>query len=91
MNKEIKYNNHSVFYRVIGSGKPVILIYGFGEDRTVWDNQVVYLKDKFQLIIPDLPGSGKSAMVDDMSMEGMAEVIHVIIHEENIETCPVPL
>lgn len=36
-------------------------------------------------IIPDLPGSGKSEMIDDMSMEGMAEVLHSIIHEENID------
>lgn len=88
MNKEIKYNNHSIFYRVIGSGKPVILIHGFGEDGTVWDNQTDYLKEKFRLIIPDLPGSGKSEMIDDMSIEGMAEVIHSIIHEENIDACP---
>jgi pimeloyl-ACP methyl ester carboxylesterase len=42
-----------------------------------------------QFIIPDLPGSGQSEMIDDMSMEGLAEVIHSIIHEENIEVCPV--
>jgi pimeloyl-ACP methyl ester carboxylesterase len=89
MNKEIIYNNHSAFYRVIGSGNPVILIHGFGEDGSVWDNQAAYLKDKFKFIIPDLPGSGKSAMIDDMSMEGLAEVIHSIIHEENIDACPV--
>ena len=41
------------------------------------------------MIVPDLPGSGQSAMIDDMSIEGMAEVIHAIIHEENIDTCPV--
>lgn len=88
MDKEIKYDNRSIYYHVIGNGKPAILIHGFGEDGTVWDNQIDYLKDKFLLIIPDLPGSGKSAMIDDMSMEGMAEVIHAIIHEEKIDACP---
>lgn len=47
------------------------------------------LTSKFKLIIPDLPGSGQSEMIDDMSMEGMAEVIRSIIHEENIDACPV--
>lgn len=89
MNKEIRYEGKKLFYRTIGDGNPVILIHGFGEDGTVWNNPVEYLQDKFNLIIPDLPGSGKSAMIDDMSMEGMAEVIHAIIHEENIEACPV--
>jgi pimeloyl-ACP methyl ester carboxylesterase len=89
MDKEIKYNNHSILYRVIGRGKPVIFIHGFGEDGTIWERQVDYLKDKFQFIIPDLPSSGKSEMTDDMSMEGLAEVIHTIIHEEDIDTCAV--
>jgi pimeloyl-ACP methyl ester carboxylesterase len=52
-------------------------------------NQHSSLSKKFKFIIPDLPGSGQSEMIEDMSMEGMAEVIHSIIHEENIESCPV--
>ena len=89
MNKFLLYQNKKIFYHINGAGKPVILIHGFGEEANVWNNQVEFLQDKFQLIIPDLPGSGQSEMIDDMSMEGMAEVIHSIIHEENIETCPV--
>ena len=52
----------------------------------VWNNQVEFLKDKFRIIIPDLPGSGESEMVDDMSMEGMAEVIKEILDEEKIDS-----
>ncbi len=89
MNKEIRIAGKKIIYRITGIGNPVILIHGFGEDGEVWNNQVEFLKDRFQLIVPDLPGSGQSEMIDDMSMEGMAEVIHSIIHEENIEHCPV--
>ena len=89
MNKQFQYQNKKIFRRIIGTGKPVILIHGFGEEATVWNHQVEFLKDKYQLIIPDLPGSGQSEMIDDMSMEGMAEVIHSIIKEENITSCPV--
>jgi pimeloyl-ACP methyl ester carboxylesterase len=89
MIKEILIDGKKIVYRITGTGKPVILIHGFGEEAEVWNNQVDFLQDKFQLIVPDLPGSGQSEMIDDMSMEGMAEVIHFIIHEENIESCPV--
>lgn len=89
MNKTLAYQNKKIYYRIIGIGKPVILIHGFGEDGEIFNHQVEFLKNKFQLIVPDLPGSGQSAMIDDMSIEGMAEVIHAIIHEENIEECPV--
>jgi pimeloyl-ACP methyl ester carboxylesterase len=48
----------------------------------VWNNQIDFFCDKFRLIIPDLPGSGKSGPVKDMSMEGMAEVIQEIVKKE---------
>ncbi len=60
MNKEIQINGRKIFYRIIGKGKPVVLVHGFGEDGEVWKTQVDFLKDQFQLIVPDLPGSGKS-------------------------------
>lgn len=89
MNKQLQYQNKKINYRVIGKGKPVFLIHGFGEDGEIFNKQATYLQEKFQLIIPDLPGSGQSEMIADMSIEGMAEVIHEIIHQENIEACPV--
>ena len=89
MIKTILYENKKIMYRVTGSGKPVMLVHGFGEDGEIWNNQVQFLKEKVKLIIPDLPGSGQSEMIEDMSMEGMAEVLHSIIHEEEIERCTV--
>ena len=104
MNKQLLYQHKKIAYSVIGTGKPVILLHGFGEDGDVWNNQIrppqtphkeglptaqgqltqhSFLSDKFRLIIPDLPGSGQSEMIDDMSMEGMAEVIKAIIETES--------
>src|ERR1041385_6326251 len=82
MEKQVTYQYKKIFYRVIGNGKPVILVHGFGEDSTVWQNQIEFLKDKFLLIIPDLPGSGRSEMIDDMSIEGIAEAIKEIFELE---------
>jgi pimeloyl-ACP methyl ester carboxylesterase len=83
--KIILYQYKKIFYRSIGAGDPVMLVHGFGEDGNVWDKQVEYLKSKYHLIVPDLTGRGRSEMIDDMTMEGMAEVFHTIIHEENID------
>ena len=88
MNKELLYQNKKIFYRVTGSGYPVLLVHGFGEDGEIWNNQVEFLKERFQLIVPDLPGSGHSEMIDDMSMDGMAEVIKCIIDAEIFENPP---
>ncbi len=86
MEKQFLYQKKKIFYRVSGHGKPVILIHGFGEDGAIWNHQETFLKKNYKLIIPDLPGSGYSAMIEDMSMEGIAEVIHAIIHEEGGDT-----
>lgn len=85
MKKEIIYKDHRIVYAVEGAGKPVMLVHGFGEDSSVWDSQVTFLKDHFQLILPDLPGTGGSAMVEDMSMEGMADVLKAIADKETRE------
>ncbi|HQX72898.1 MAG TPA: alpha/beta hydrolase [Chitinophagaceae bacterium] len=87
MNKEIQITGKKIYYRIIGEGNPVMLVHGFGEDGTVWKNQVEFLKDKFRIIIPDLPGSGKSELIENSSLEDMAEVLHQIIHEEDIDHC----
>jgi pimeloyl-ACP methyl ester carboxylesterase len=76
-----------IHYNITGSGKPVMLVHGFGETSDVWKHQVEFLKDKYKLIIPDLPGSAKSDIIDDMSMVGMAEVMKKILDHEKIEKC----
>ena len=86
MNKQIEINGKKIFYSVSGNGKPVMLVHGFGETGDVWMNQIEFLKDYFTVIVPDLPGSGQSEMIDDMSMEGMAEIVKLIFdNEENLQ------
>lgn len=90
--KTILINNQPVFYRVVGDGQPVVLVHGFSEDGTVWENQVAYLQNKFQLIIPDLPGSGRSAIDNKQSaisngqwtMEYFAECVRAVLDNENV-------
>jgi pimeloyl-ACP methyl ester carboxylesterase len=86
--KTFTYQSSKIFYRTVGAGKPVVLIHGFAEDGDVWRNQIEFLKQHFYLIIPDLPGSGQSAMINDMSIEGMAEVIKEIISLEIFQVSP---
>ena len=62
--KYINYNNTSIHYKTTGKGLPVVLIHGFAEDNTIWNNQVEFLKNDYNLILPDLPGSGKSGLIE---------------------------
>lgn len=78
----------SLYYRVMGTGAPVILIHGFAEDGDIWKNLIPALEKEYRLIIPDLRGSGKSTGdTEGISMESMAEDIHLIVEKEGIEEC----
>lgn len=47
-------------YTKTGKGDIILLIHGFGGDKDNWTRMAPYLKSKFQLIAPDLPGFGES-------------------------------
>ena len=86
---------HTVYYRKIGKGPSVMLIHGFAEDGRIWDNQIEGLKNVFQLLIPDLPGSGRSIPNQPSSpqnslpsnMEGYADIIKTIVDKEVLSSC----
>jgi pimeloyl-ACP methyl ester carboxylesterase len=87
MQRTLMADDHAISYRILGNGYPVMLVHGFGEDARVWEKQEAVLEKNFQLIIPDLPGSGKSDSTEDMSMEGMARVLNGILDDAGIESC----
>jgi pimeloyl-ACP methyl ester carboxylesterase len=88
--KFITCQSSKIFYRIIGNGKPVVLLHGFGEDGTIWQNQIEFLKNHFQLIVPDLPGSGQSAVMSNrlaVSIEAYAEIVSAVLLGEKIGNC----
>jgi len=86
MHKQTLHNGIELHYQVIGNGPAVMLLHGFGETSTVWENQVQVLS-QYKLIIPDIPGSGPAAMVEDMSMDGLANCMLTILNSEHIDRC----
>jgi pimeloyl-ACP methyl ester carboxylesterase len=79
------YPNGRLYYRDTGpSGKPaLILVHGFGEDGDIWTAQVDTLKDHARIIIPDLPGSGRSGYAPGISnsIDKMANLLWLLVHQ----------
>jgi pimeloyl-ACP methyl ester carboxylesterase len=88
MNKTISYGSSTLSYQVEGTGLPVLLIHGLAEDGTVWDRQMEHLRQRYQLIIPDLPGSGRSVLLPgEATLDALADSIKAILHAEGIRQC----
>ncbi len=77
-------NNGNGSYQDIGQGPAVVLIHGFSENSALWINQQEFLKNDYRLIIPDLPGSGKSNLTEGLTIAAMADYVYSILLAENI-------
>src|SRR4051812_44623779 len=82
----ISVDGKIISYRTSGKGHDVVLLHGFGEDGTVWENQYDAFPG-YRIVIPDMPGSGGSEMTDDMSMEGLARTIKNFLSAIGISKC----
>lgn len=91
MQKLIFKNSAEVFYHKAGAGLPVILLHGFGEDSSIWNNCAGALEKNCLLIRPDIPGSGRSTIFfkqnSDVTIEDHADIIHAILVHEKIDQC----
>ena len=59
VNREyIEVDGHRWAYLRIGTGRPLILLHGFMCYADYFLHMANYLKNDFELIIPDLPGFG---------------------------------
>ena len=69
----------TLFCRDIGTGPVVLLLHGFAEDGTTWDNLAGPLSAHCRLIIPNLPASS--------SIEDLAATIASLLDHLGIDKC----
>lgn len=75
-------------YNTTGQGPCAIFLHGYLESGEIWNGVKEKLKDNYKIIIPDLPGHGKSKVYSEVhSMEFMAEKVLEILNKENVEKC----
>ncbi|QOR68313.1 alpha/beta hydrolase [Cytobacillus suaedae] len=75
-------NEASIYYEIVGNGKPLLLIHGLPIDSRMWDGQFEELSKQYKVIRFDLPGYGKSGAHDnDFSfvedLKGLLDYLHI--------------
>jgi pimeloyl-ACP methyl ester carboxylesterase len=82
---QILYKNTKIFYSDAGKGKAVVLLHGFLENQTMWQNLVPELSKKHRVITLDLLGHGESGCLGYVhSMEENAEVVRAVLSKLRI-------
>ncbi|MBV8255709.1 MAG: alpha/beta hydrolase [Chitinophaga sp.] len=78
-------NNGNGSYQDIGQGPAVVLIHGLTENSSMWVHQQEFLKHDYRLIIPDLPGAGKTKLTEGLTIAAMADYVYAILLAEDIK------
>lgn len=72
-------------YRVQGEGKPIVLIHGYLENKSMWKKTAKKLSKQYKVLTPDLPGHGLSPVISEThDMEIVAREINKLLDSENI-------
>ena len=75
-----------LFYEEMGSGEPLILLHGNGEDHTIFNKIADYFSGKYRVISIDTRGHGESPMGEEpFSLYQFAEDLNDFMDEHNIE------
>lgn len=74
----------SLQYRKTGSGPAIVLLHGFPVSSLLWSRVWNKIGEHNTVIAPDLPGSGGSVGVPNLSMELMADAVKAILDAEGI-------
>ncbi|HLN54201.1 MAG TPA: alpha/beta hydrolase [Lentimicrobium sp.] len=88
MDKQIIFNNQPVNYRIQGSGPWVVLLHGFLESIEIWNDLVIFLSDRFTVLMIDLPGHGRSGLADEnQSIPLVASAVRAVMASAGVDEC----
>jgi pimeloyl-ACP methyl ester carboxylesterase len=77
-------------YFVGGDGPPLVLVHGLGGAASNWTELAPLLVDRHRLLVPDLPGHGRSTALPAVSgLEPFADRVALVAEREGMLPAPV--
>lgn len=86
---EIIVNDIRISYDRTGHGKPLLLLHGNGEDRSIFEEAVEELKGHFTCYTLDTRGHGSSEPVEEYHYKDMAEDVVAFLEMEDLTNAAV--
>ncbi|MBP2283873.1 pimeloyl-ACP methyl ester carboxylesterase [Flavobacterium sp. CG_23.5] len=83
--KHIQFKNTQISYSDTGKGTAIVLLHGFLENQSMWDNYIAEFSKKNRVITIDLLGHGESECLGYVhSMEDHADAVHAVLADLRI-------
>ncbi len=74
-------NGIDLFYEVKGSGKPLLMVHGNGEDHTIFNEAAEILSRHYKVYLVDSRDHGQSTKVKELHYTDMADDLLVFIND----------
>ncbi|MEA3496430.1 MAG: alpha/beta fold hydrolase [Bacteroidota bacterium] len=88
MSESKKKSPPEIYFDDIGEGNVIVLLHGFLESTEIWKDFSKKLSKNFRVISIDLPGHGKSGVINEIhSMDLMAIEVRNILEISGINKC----
>lgn len=88
--KVLRVNDIDQYLEIYGEGQPLLLIHGSGQSIKSMAAQIDYFKERYQVIVPDCRGHGKTPRGDQMlTYELMARDLSAMLDKLEIDSAMV--
>src|SRR5437764_14705030 len=75
ISQRVTISGHRLFYRIVGTGSPLVLIHGHAASGGAWQRVLPFLVPHYQVIIVDLPGYGRSQLTGSWRLREIAPLL----------------
>ncbi len=79
------YQSRRIHYQDTGYGPCLLLLHGFCEDLSIWNDLAGALAG-FRVVCIDLPGFGQTALTEQANIEAMAEDVKRVVEQLKIDS-----
>lgn len=81
----LEYKGINIFYTISGKGAPIVLLHGFLEDHSMWNDTISVLAKNHSVIAIDLLGHGKTNCIGYIhTMSDMANAVKAVLDYLNL-------
>lgn len=82
----ISVENFDIYYEIVGSGKDILFLHGWGSSVDAFKRMIMPLKANFRCISLDLPGFGKSSLPENpLDLNDYCRIVKKFIDELGLD------
>jgi pimeloyl-ACP methyl ester carboxylesterase len=85
MDRILEIENKKICYSDVGEGSVIVFLHGWMDSKIVFEGLIKILSLKYRCINIDLPGFGKSDIVEDITLSKVSKIIKKLLNKIGVK------